>query len=107
MAADSWSTDSMYHATVIDYIFGESALVKISIGDSGKASFTFSCESLDADEYIREFESGTLQVTDCKALFSSHSRIFGGVRALRRRDETSWVSRSWVEGVDSKGNKVR
>jgi hypothetical protein len=107
MAADQFETDSMQHAATLDYIFGQEALVSIRIMDGGKASFRFCVPSLDAEAYINEFESGILQVTDCKALFQSHSRIFGAVRALRYRNEISWVSRAWCEGKTSDGRKVK
>lgn len=107
MAADSFTTDSMQYAACLEYIFGQESLVAIRIGDSGKASFDFCIPSIDAESYINDYENGELIISDAKALFKSNSRIFGAVRALRVREENSWVSRAWQNGVDSKGNKVR
>jgi hypothetical protein len=107
MAADQFTTDSMLYAAVLDYIFSEESLVRIDLSDSGKAQFTFCVPSLDAAAYIDEFEKGILQITDCKSLFKSHSRIFGAVRALRQRNESSWCSRGWVEGRTSDGRKIK
>ena len=107
MAADSFTTDSMQYAACLEYIFGQESLVAIRIGDSGKASFDFCIPSLDAESYINDYENGELIISDAKALFKSNSRLFGAVRALRVREETSWVSKSWIKGRTADGRKIK
>jgi hypothetical protein len=93
-------------ACTLSYLYGDSSLVKIKIDESG-VLYTFSCPSEDAKIIADDYENGQLSIADLLAWYKELGRIQGTTRAMRRRGESQWASRYWVQGTDAQGNKIK
>jgi hypothetical protein len=95
---DGFVTTTIGFAAALAYIFGWESLVRIEDNEDRTQRFHFDIPSLDAEEFRKEFEGGELNISDAKSLIENFSHIARTVKEMRKRNEASWCSRSWVNG---------
>jgi len=72
---------------------------------------TLDVPSLDAAEYLNEFQSGTLACSDAQALFKAYGRILGAIRSMRQNKQDKWTSpayaSAWRNGAWPDGRRIK
>lgn len=106
---DGFVTNNTMFAAALVYIFGNEALIQIQLVDH-KPDFTLDVPSLDAVEYLKEYDAGTLAVADARALFAAYSMISSTLRKMRSGERDVWTSKAyqsaWCNGKYPDGRKI-
>jgi hypothetical protein len=102
VSADGYRTDNLFFAAFLLFTFTAEALIRIEKGtsDNGRTETTFYLDvpSLDCDEYEKEFQEGTLAISDLMSFVKAYSLLTSRLKKMTREGETSWVSSRWVAG---------
>lgn len=76
---DGYKTKDLQFAAVLAYIYTQESIIEIELINY-TPHLTLDIPSLDAEEYLKEFQAGTLACADCQAMFKAYGRILGAVR---------------------------
>jgi hypothetical protein len=98
---DGYTTTNIRFTAAMAYLFGDEALVKIETFEERnfrQSRFHLDIPSLDAGEYLKDFEAGNLAITDLQAYFRSFDFIVRCTKDMARKNASVWVSPEWIKG---------
>ena len=110
--SDGYTTTNEWFAAFLMFLFGEECLTRVtselgerdarskyaSTGNRYVKRFYCDVPSFDAQSYHEELKAGTLAISDLNAFATQYSRLNRILRDMRRDNEDSWCSPSWVAG---------
>jgi hypothetical protein len=110
MAADEFITQSIPIGATLAYTYGADSLLKLGLspnGDRKQVTMTFFVPSCDAEIIVQDYENHALQIADLKSWYSEHARITSLLKSIKHRGENTWCSSAWINGVNSRGEKIK
>ena len=96
MSLAPYTTDNMYFAALLLYVFGFENLLRTHLDEYGAATFTV--DAADVDIYLEDYEAGQASIASLKHYVEIVGRLYGVVRKLKRSGERDQVSRAWING---------
>jgi hypothetical protein len=100
---DGFSTDNVFLAALIAYLYPWDSLLKV---EASGPRFTFDAPSEDCRIIEEELDKGETSVL-LNQYIGTYARLIGVLKALKRNQETHWVSNSWISGVSKDGRKLK
>ena len=104
--SDGYVCEDVLFAAALSYIFGDDSLLTIEFVNKQK-KFRFDIPSLDGEEYLREFKSGTLAISDLMSYSRTYNLLMKTLWQMNKDNDTTWTSPSWIAGRKSTGEKIR
>jgi len=85
---DGFVTDNVFFAAALCYLYGEESLLKIEFVNRQKR-FHLDCPSFDGEEYLREFKSGTLAISDLLAYSRTYNLLMKTLWQMNKDNDTT------------------
>ena len=99
---DGFSTTDLGFASGLLYLYGIESLNRIELVQTtrarAEAEFFIDAPSLDCQSYLSDYQSGQFPIGDLKTYCETYSRLVKWLKVMRKDNETSWTSPSWVAG---------
>ena len=95
--SDGYVCEDVFFAAALSYIFGDESLLTIEFVNKQK-KFRFDIPSLDGEEYLREFKSGTLAISDLMSYSRTYNWLMKTLWQMNKNNDTTWNSASWIAG---------
>ena len=93
-----YSTRSIWHASLLHYLYGAESLAKIIAIDKFKSEWSFAVPVCDAEIDISNYEKNELSLSDAKAYVHSFNLLSQQRRQMKARGEDQFVSEAWIRG---------
>ena len=93
-----YSTFSIWHASILHYLYGAESLAKVVAIDKFKSEWSFAVPVCDAEIDITAYEKGELTLSSAKAFVHSFNLLSQQQRKMKARGEDQYVSEAWIRG---------
>jgi hypothetical protein len=104
MSCDGFTTNSIWEAAVLVYLYGWDSLTQIEDEADGRSrkrmtTYSVAVPSEDAKLIITDYESEAgLPLASAKAFVHAFNLVSQAQKAMRQRGESSWCSSRWIAG---------
>jgi hypothetical protein len=100
-------SDDYYFTAALLYTYGFEVLTQISLDERGRATFTADAPEEDVAIFFDEYNREVMALSSVKSYGVILGRLTGLLRAMKRNNETQWVSNSWINGKTPSGRKIK